>query len=187
MTTWKKLFISKFKPVYREINKLRNDIYDKEWFLFFSWHTNTLEELYKSPHHHKIDSFSRKIASDTKYWKDNNKISQIGLSEYQKHEKQVDKLLKSINYEIENRDETVWERVSSACIKYTRHIVNILNSPFVKPYLPPIVQHPLKILGDHLNNQYEQKEQSLLAARSSYDKYFTGFERLPIPKVIKTK
>lgn len=170
MTTWSNIFASKFKPVYREINSLLKDIDDKEWFLFFSWHTKSQEDLFKSPHHDKIISFSEKISSDTMLLRRKNKISQQGLNVYSKHDENTKKWLVEIEKRIQNRDGTVWENIAGFCKEFTRRVVDILKFPLIKPFLslPLPVGLGLHLLKSNWDDEDKARKQRLLEASSSF-------------------
>lgn len=131
---------SKFKIAYRECDYLEDKIFKKDGF-FFKTHKYTINELMNSPHHSKINAVTKKIGSDISYWEMSGKLLEDEKEAYHIQREAVDDVLHQLNRNIQNREPTLWERISQIAEEFITKIMNNL------PLLSELLTYAGKILG----------------------------------------
>ncbi len=103
------VFHRKFKPVHHEIRALQDKVHLKDGWLIFKSHVYSLEELLRSPHHHKINALTRKIGDDAEHWYKVGEISEVGRGAYYSERANVRDRLNEVEQDIRMRRPTWWE------------------------------------------------------------------------------
>lgn len=118
-------FESKFKPVERELTRLREKIgVTRRKLGLFKVHKFTREEL--DQHLSKIESFVEKIGDDVSQWETSEQLTFFEKSLYMKYRNDIQSRLQDIEAMIEDRNPTFWEDVFSLFTNYTSRIMEYL-------------------------------------------------------------
>ena len=124
-------FDRKFQPIFRELELLHLKINKQQGWFIFKTHVWTKEELRKSEHISKIISISEKIGDDVNNWRLNKQLSFIEKGIYNQKRDRVDDELQATKIEIEERQETSWEKFANTFAKVIPEIMNYL--PEIRP------------------------------------------------------
>lgn len=118
-------FESKFKPVERELTRLREKVgVTRRKLGLFKVHKFTREEL--DQHLSKIESFVEKIGDDVSQWETSEQLTFFEKSLYMKYRNDIQSRLQDIEAMIEDRNPTFWEDVFSLFTNYTSRIMEYL-------------------------------------------------------------
>lgn len=131
---------SKFKIAYRECDYLEDKIFKKDGVIFKT-HRYTITELSDSPHHAKINSVTKKIGSDISYWEMSGKLSDSEKEAYHIERENIDDTLHQLNRNIQNREPTLWEKISRVAEEFITKIMDNL------PMLRELLTYAGKMLG----------------------------------------
>jgi hypothetical protein len=126
---WEELFARKFRPVFREIEYIKNKIHLKEGFFIFKSHIYSVNELLESEHHAKINSIAEKIGDDFMNWDKRGEISVKGKKIYVDKRFETEEELHRLNLEIQTRQRTWWEETSQALIMFVKVVMKKLPIP----------------------------------------------------------
>ncbi|MGK7872541.1 MAG: hypothetical protein AB4426_04290, partial [Xenococcaceae cyanobacterium] len=135
MTDWSRLFYRKFRPAFREIERLENRIYQQDSLLIFKWHRYTIDELINSEHHYKIDSITRKIGDDATVWYKRGEMPQDGQIIYENKKFDLEEALHKVNLQIERRRPTLWEQATGVFNEFVQRVMH---------NLPELIRTPLE-------------------------------------------
>ena len=132
---------TKFKIAYRECDYLEDKIFKKDGVVFKT-HRYTIDELMNSPHHDKINAVTEKIGSDISYWEMSGKLSRTEKEAYYIERDKIDDVLHQLNRNIQNRQPTLWERISQVAEEFISKVMNNL------PMLKELLTYAGKMLGE---------------------------------------
>jgi len=131
---------TKFKIAYRECDYLEDKIFKKDGVVFKT-HRYTTSELMNSPHHDKINAVTKKIGSDISYWEMSGKLSHSEKEVYHAERDRIDDTLHQLNRNIQNREPTLWEKISRVAEEFITKIMDNL------PMLRELLTYTGKMLG----------------------------------------
>lgn len=118
------LFHRKFKSVHAEIRILHDKVHLQDGWWIFKTHVYTLEELLRSPHHHKISAMTRKLGDDAENWYKVGEISEIGRSAYYAGRENIRDRLQEVEETIRTRKPTWWEGARVAIADFLERVAS---------------------------------------------------------------
>lgn len=104
---------NKFSAAEREIERLQSKIRLQRGAWIFKQHIYSVRDLLESEHCNKIYAICEKIGDDVLHWYQNSAISEDGKDTYRKGRERIQRKLRAVNKEIEERAPTVWESFMS--------------------------------------------------------------------------
>ena len=131
-TDYNSIYGNKFRPAYKELQKLQNKIYAQEGFWIFKSHKFSKEELLRSEHLDKVNSIARKIGSDVRIGIQNGGLSPIAQSIYDNYRTELNSQLGLVYRAIQSRQPTWWEEAKSTIWGVLNSIMYNLPKIFVK-------------------------------------------------------
>lgn len=133
------IYGNKFRPAYKELQKLQNKIYAQDGFWIFRSHIFSKEALMQSPHLDRVNSITWKIGSDVRIGIQNGGLSPIAQSIYENYRGELNSKIDQVYRAVESRQPTWWEEAKGT-------IWGVLNS--IMYNLPKIV---VKLVTQRLN------------------------------------
>lgn len=123
-----------FKKINSECDAIEDRIRARTGFIFIK-HQYSSDELYEAAS--RIESFVEKMSDDIEMWDSANQLNQQVKLQFSRKAQEIYRRLESLQFSIENREPTWWEKVSTVFKRILSKILPFLSFKLVTGRKPP--------------------------------------------------